>query len=106
MLHDKNLFYLVSWLESTRVCQSPGDGFQLSSLKDIDFNMKLQFVNNLLFLMIKTLGGHRNVDMETVNSVLAFNNVLIDALKTLCGEPVNFSKEPPPASVTYVGKLS
>ena len=82
LLYDKNLFHLVSWLESTRICQTTEDVVQPYSLKDLDFNMKLQLVNNLLFLMIKTLGGHRNVDMETISSVLASNNVSIAALKT------------------------
>ena len=46
--------------------------------------------------MIRTLGGHLNVDTETIISVLASNNVNIATLKTLCGGQVDYSKEPPP----------
>ena len=47
LLFDKNLFYLVAWLESTRICQAPGDVSHSFSLKDLDFNMKLQLFSDL-----------------------------------------------------------
>ena len=47
LLYDKNLFFLIAWLESTRLSQpAQGSDFDHSSLKDFDFNMKLQLENN------------------------------------------------------------
>ena len=96
LVYDKNLYYLVAWLESTRMCQTPADVSCSSSLKDLDFNMKIQCVNEILFLLIKTASGHRNADFETITNVLASNNVSIPALKSLCGDQIDFYKEVPP----------
>ena len=76
LLHDRNIFYLILWLESTRVCGTlQGENFQPPSLKDFDFDMIMQVSNKSVFIMIRTPAGHLNVDTETITSMLGSENV-------------------------------
>ena len=97
LLHDRNIFYLVLWLESTRVCGAvQGENVQPPSLTDFDFDMVMQISNKSLFIMIRTITAHLNVDIETVISVLDSENVNVANLKTLHKGKVDYTKEPPP----------